>query len=348
MELRDIFSFDILGDCELLTVWTYCLREARPIMSYPRYKGEVVELGPYEILIEWDRLARDVKMTNGQFIAVLETLRKMRRLEFRPDKDYCRVTVNILYPIGYVSEMRQPGEDIILVKLDRWTELDAEQLVAKGFSIRYQEMVRQVLTRLRNIVGNKVLIDLNVGDYREFVHSIKSGKAGNASVNNYRRVLVASFNRAIKGNFLKINFIAMEKPLPAIRYKPKIVEQDELKVLLGNVSSAAVRNVIRFALLSTKRHGEILNLKWSDIDFESKKIWIHSSDTYRVKFNKEQTLPLSEPLEAMLRQILAEQREDGVESDYVFVDQRAVSLQTPLDEVESPMRRIVATNASPE
>lgn len=329
MELRDIFSYDILGDRELLTVWTYCLREAQPIQSYPRYVGEVVELGPYEVLIEWERLARDVKMTKDQFIAVLGILRKMRRLEFRPDDNYCRVTVNILYPIRYASEVRQPGEDIITIKLDRWNELDVEQIVAKGFSVRYQEMVRQVLTRFTTVVGNKALMDLNVGDYREYVRSIKSGKAGNASVNNYRRVLVASLNRAIEGRFLKANFVAGEMPLPAIRYKPKIVEQDELKVLLGKIGSAAVRNVVAFALLSAKRHGEILNLKWSDIDFESKKIWIHSSDTYRVKFNKEQNLPLSEPLEAMLHQVLNEQRERGVESDYVFVDEggRPLSLK---------------------
>src|SRR5207249_191318 len=94
----------------------------------------------------------------------------------------------------------------------------------------------------------------------------------------------------------------------------------ELRALREKIDSESIRNVLDFALLSAKRHGEILNLTWSDVDFEAKRVRIHSSEHYRVKFGKEQNLPLSEPMAAFLMQLRSAQREQGVETEYIFVD----------------------------
>src|SRR5437879_13316665 len=104
MELRDIFSYDILSNPDLLAVWTYCVREAQPFQSYPIHDGEVIELNPYEVLIDWDRMEHDVKLPRERCTSSLIDLQKMRRLEFRPDKGFCRVTVNIRYPIVHAAD----------------------------------------------------------------------------------------------------------------------------------------------------------------------------------------------------------------------------------------------------
>jgi integrase/recombinase XerD len=56
-------------------------------------------------------------------------------------------------------------------------------------------------------------------------------------------------------------------------------------------------------------------------DYDNKLIHIQSSKEYRVKFGKDHTTALSDPLCALLKQIEKYKRENGIESDYIFTDE---------------------------
>ncbi len=327
MDIRTIFTRDLIADRELLATFVFCLAEVQVAPASRLFHGEVVDLRPYEVLIEFDRLEREIQMEKAQFVSHLELLQRMRRMTFKQEKDYCKVILAIELPIGSSNQTRRTGNQVQSIKFEQWTELDLEQIRIQGFSKDYLDMVRQILHRFMKVVGNKVINEITVYDYREYVRALQQGGASNSSVNNYRRALVASMNRAIRAGYLTKNPIESEKPLPVNRSRPKIVEREDMKILREHINLAWLHNVIDFALLSTKRHGEILHLKWDDIDSEAGKIWIHSSEKYRVKFNKEQDLPLSEPLKALLKRIEDEQRTNGVESDYVFVDEKGKHLR---------------------
>jgi integrase/recombinase XerC len=101
---------------------------------------------------------------------------------------------------------------------------------------------------------------------------------------------------------------------------------EELETLLDNLDSIWVRFVIEFALLSAKRHGEILNLMKDDIDHRNRTIWIHSTQRYRVKFNKEQHFPLSESIMCLLNRVERAREGLGIESDFLFVDDKGRQL----------------------
>lgn len=327
MRLSSIFSLSHFQDASLVAVQLYCLLDAQPAPTYILNKADSLELGPCEVLVPYDAMTRDLGLTKDQFLSKIETLVKLHRVSVRLDEDSCRVTSNVQFPIGPVEELRQPDQECYSVHLDRWVQIDLEQIKARQCSIRTLEMVRHALNRFKKEIGNKLLTEITMSDYREYVRILRNGTVSNSSINNYRRVLSASFNRAIDSGFLKKNVIKAEKPLPTSRSKAKIVEPEDLEMLIQFIDSPSIRNVVKFALLSAKRHGEILNLVWEDIDFESGIIKIHSSSHYRTKFNKEQDLPLSDALKKLLEQIQKDQQYDGVESDHVFVDQKGKRLR---------------------
>ena len=67
------------------------------------------------------------------------------------------------------------------------------------------------------------------------------------------------------------------------------------------------------AAMTGLRRGEILNLKWSDIDFNRSLIHVESSDTFRTKAGKRRSLPMHD----VVKQILLN-RSVKTQSEFVF------------------------------
>ena len=326
MELRDIFTPDLMRDRDLNAIVSYYLRELQstPLPIY--YKDEVLNLRPYEVFFELDRVENELLMSRDKFIRNLELLEKLKRVSTKCEKEYVRIVVhNVRFPLGSAEEVYQPNEEIIPVKLDRWIDIEMEEWKQKvedgSASMDYLAMTRQTLNRFMKIVGNKLLSEINPYDCREWKEQLQKEGAGNSSVNDYRRALKASFNRAKYKNHLKNNPFDQLQPIRVVKNQPQIVEKEELDALLQIIEEQSIKDVISFALLSAKRHGEILNLKWDDIDYDNQLISIHSSQEYRVKFGKDHKMSLSDSLKKLLKKIECYQRSKGIESDYIFVDE---------------------------
>ena len=82
---------------------------------------------------------------------------------------------------------------------------------------------------------------------------------------------------------------------------------DNLLLVLDEESNIQVANLVRFALFTGMRRGEIFNLKWSDINFQKKIIRIRNP-----KGGQDVTIPLNEPTEKVLT------THPNIGSDYVF------------------------------
>jgi integrase len=327
MEHRNIYSRSIYRDPELTAVLAYCINELRSYPDVVRRVDKTIELQPYEVLIEFEQIDSDLKMKRETFFDKMKALEDMKRVTLRSEKDYLRVLfLGLSFPIGDAQEIKQPNQDIPSIKLDRWIEIE---LALMEFSKDYFGMTRQVLRRFQKIIGNKNIDDVDLNDFKEWQTYLKNGGTGNVSINNYRRVLNASFNRAIEKGYLKENPLARSKPLPAIKRQPEIVERDEVRLLFDAFQEPWLKFVVEFALLSVKRHGEILNLKKDDVDRRKKTISIHSTEEYRVKFGKSQVLALSTPLEKLLDEIEEYHRKNCIESDHLFVDESGKHLTEP-------------------
>ncbi|MDR1244767.1 MAG: site-specific integrase, partial [Endomicrobium sp.] len=68
------------------------------------------------------------------------------------------------------------------------------------------------------------------------------------------------------------------------------------------------------------RLSEILNIKWSDVDFESNKIRIQSSDQFRTKSRKFRIIPMPENLKKYLLNLKKEQsKNDKIKTENIIV-----------------------------
>ena len=93
-------------------------------------------------------------------------------------------------------------------------------------------------------------------------------------------IVAQAFEQAIKWKKLSSNPVDNAEP-PAIKKEEmKIWSPQEIKLFLHYCTDERYRMIFLLAIYTGMRSGEILGLKWSDIDFEKKKINVKRSLAY--------------------------------------------------------------------
>ncbi len=103
-----------------------------------------------------------------------------------------------------------------------------------------------------------------------------------ASVLSYHRTLSSVLARAVKWGYLQVNPAdAAEKPALG-RREAAYLEEDDARRLLELLQTEPIRwrALITFDLLSGLRRGELLGLRWEDVDLEAHTITIRQTSNY--------------------------------------------------------------------
>jgi len=133
------------------------------------------------------------------------------------------------------------------------------------------------------------------------------------SVNVELRSLRTIFNIAQRWNLIEANPFVKVQLVRIPEIMPAFFTKEDFQRFLEAVGNHRLRDVFVFAILTGLRRGEILNLKWSDVDLDRKIAQIQSSVTYRVKAGKRRTIPLSHQAVKLL-----EARKANARCEYVF------------------------------
>jgi integrase len=133
------------------------------------------------------------------------------------------------------------------------------------------------LKRFNDFFGNVTLMELSPVDVEKFKsHKLKEGVT-NTTVNHYLKTLKRMFNIAITWGYAK------ENPVKGIKFyserdslRERILTEEEEGRLL-EAASGHLRPILNVALNTGMRRGEILNLKWTHVDFKAGEIFIEKT-----------------------------------------------------------------------
>lgn len=137
------------------------------------------------------------------------------------------------------------------------------------------------------------------------------------TVKEYRSSLSVIFKFASHDDVIKKNPLIMIKCPKIPRRTVDVFSEDERKMLIDN-SDGQLQNIIKFAFYSGLRAGEIIGLKWENIDFDKNKINV----CLRVRKGVE-SLPKGEKIRVIdmlpqAKQALTSQRQRTGLSKFVF------------------------------
>ena len=169
---------------------------------------------------------------------------------------------------------------------DQWLTGYAE----KQLKIKTVNGYRKLLIRANQAIGHIKLKDLKTGHLNSFYANLEEegmnlhtgGQLSANSVRAYHRVISSILSKAVKWGYIPFN-PAMNAELP--KQEPKEaphLEEAEARRLLELLHNEPMkyRAMITFDLLSGLRRGELLGLRWCDVDFQNQTITIEQTSSY--------------------------------------------------------------------
>jgi len=170
------------------------------------------------------------------------------------------------------------------------------------------------LRHLKDFFKGRKLSDIQPQDVDDYKAS-RLREVAPATVNRELEVLRHLFHLAERWNkFFGKNPASRAGLLPLNNHKERILSLDEEKRLL-NACDPYMRNIIITALYTGMRKGEVISLKWENVDLDNGIITI---DQTNAKSKKARRIPIN----SVIRRLLLEQRLKSAGNDYVFLSSK--------------------------
>lgn len=135
-----------------------------------------------------------------------------------------------------------------------------------------------------------------------------------ATCNRYLSIVKASFTKAEEWGIIteqQLKSIRRVKPLKGEISRLRFLSDEEIERLLSHCDNH-LYPIVFTALNTGMRRGEILNLKWENVDFRTGFIYLE-----RTKNGERREIPMNDSLKALFRQLYTQRRLD---TDYVFIN----------------------------
>ena len=178
----------------------------------------------------------------------------------------------------------------------------------------------ELLRPLSKLFGNKRLSDISTKDLEDF-KLIRLNEVSPATVNRSLSVLRHLFNLAKRWKkYYGDNPVSIVGMLEELNQVERILSAEEQSRLLDS-SIGYLRPIITTALNTGMRRGEILTLKWSDVDLDMNMITINQTNT---KSKKQRKIPVSSRMRTLLLEL---KLQSGIQ-EYVFTDIQGRAIRT--------------------
>lgn len=148
--------------------------------------------------------------------------------------------------------------------------------------------------QLKTFFGIKELNKISVPDILQYLNGVKEEFSA-ATANRHHNVLRAIFNRAMEWEkFDGPNPAAKVKQFRVENSRTQFLENADITRLLA-ACDAEIRPIVTLALLTGMRRGEIVNLRWDDIDLVNGVIHV-----LKTKSGEAREIPIAPKLKALM------------------------------------------------
>jgi len=210
------------------------------------------------------------------------------------------------------------------------TELLDEVMQSKSISLKHKTMLAYTVTCKNSIIPyfkDMLVTQVKPIDIKKFQDYLLSKGLKRSSIIMTRVLLKEVFNLAILNEYITLNPIVMVRipKIRAVKKKQMPFTLDEIDLILSNTSSH-IRNFLGISFFTGMRSGEVLALKWEDIDFTTDTISVNKTIAAGV-VNAPKTQSSIRDIEMldMAKEFFKAQRlETGLKDGYIFLTRKGV------------------------
>jgi integrase len=143
-------------------------------------------------------------------------------------------------------------------------------------------------------------------------------KAAPKTVNHELINLSHMLKMAMRWRYINTNPVSSVEKMKVIKNPPRFLSTNEIYRLLEASMDSYIHPILMTALHTGMRKSELLNLKWSDIDFEQNTITVQSKTDWHTKNYKSRIFQLMPVLYDTLKRHRNQQQELEIWNEYVF------------------------------
>jgi integrase len=158
--------------------------------------------------------------------------------------------------------------------LEHWLEKIARRRTRPLTSRRYEELIR---LHIVPHIGRVQLDKLNPDQVQDMLNTLHDEGLAPRTVHHVRAVLRTALNAALRFGYVTRNVAALVDAPKVKQYQASILTPDQALTLLNTVKGHRLEALYRVALSLALRRGEILALRWADVDYEQKTLRISKS-----------------------------------------------------------------------
>lgn len=164
----------------------------------------------------------------------------------------------------------EPSKMTVSQWLDIWL-VDYQGDNADRTIRKYKSIVN---SNFKPVIGNVRLEKLSTLHIRRLLTAMKNKPLSQTTAGNYFRILKTALNAAIEAKLIKVN---PANGISVARGKVKsfnVVEKAQFPAFIEAAKNTRYEYELTFMLYSGLRIGELRGLKWPDVDFEKKTIFV--------------------------------------------------------------------------
>jgi integrase len=184
---------------------------------------------------------------------------------------------------------------------------------ARGvFSVETVGIYERSFRSLTRHVGN-LRLDALTQKHVDLFKARRLTEVGRTTVNLELRSLRAALYTAMRWKFITENPLKGVKLCSIDEDMPAYLQRADFVKLLSSIPDGVYRDLYSVAALTGLRRGELINLRWEDVDLERQSIMIRSHGEFRTKGGRKRMVPMHQEVLAVLARRLSSQC-----GEYVF------------------------------
>ncbi|GAJ38945.1 site-specific integrase [Saccharococcus caldoxylosilyticus] len=192
---------------------------------------------------------------------------------FRTKTEAKKELLKIKNQVDDGSYFKESTEDFSMF-MERWFNTSYKRTVEITTAKSREYVIRN---HIMKYFQHKKINEITTFDIDSFyVDKLDSGYSG-AYIRQMHNLLNQAFDQAVRWSLIKVNPVKNAKP-PKVKSEEKITwTVDEVNRFLNLIKNSSTEIPYLLAIFTGMRRGEVLGLKWDDVDFENKKIRIKRS-----------------------------------------------------------------------
>lgn len=298
---------------QALQVYIFCLRRIQSKSIEVLINNKVVSLKPYELVVKIEDITRSTGIREDEIEEQISLLTKLKRIEYHQEGAYDKIKIlNVVIPDEL---LRNDGGNAMEKSETLFVDFADEYLkyVETNLSNKSLANAKRVMKHFKKHFEGKKLSEIAPESIERYKHIREEKGVKRTTINMDIRSLKAAIQVAVDMNYLPSNPIKGVKNMFVDPMRARPITKEEFSQLLNIIEEPWLYWIILFAVSTGLRRGEILNLKWKDVDQNLHTITIQSCEEYRVKNGKTRVLPLNVYAQEILRSVKNE-------TEYVFVN----------------------------